>query len=195
MKHFMLDIETMGTDPIGDDVLEIAFIELNVVEGYFNPGRVYTRKLFTAQKPKDEWIAINHKELLKQCHKVPMISAEKVRAEILDFFKLSGEIGRAKLVGLNLMSLDIPFMLAKGFLKKDDFHYRIFEMRGTINTACMALDMDEKQLYSAAEGVYPEIQLPEGKKHEALYDCYKQLKVLNGIIRLLRRDYHHASHL
>jgi DNA polymerase III epsilon subunit-like protein len=182
VTYYMLDCETMGTNPETDDMLEIGILELFDFDGFLMPGRAYNRKLFTSQKPKDDWIATNHADLIRECRKVPMIEPEKVRAEVLKF---CGP-GPINLVGLNVMSLDVPFMLAKGFFKPGDFHYRIFEMRGSINTACRVLRLEEKALYEEANRAFPEIELPEGKKHQALYDCYKQTKTLNGIIRLLR---------
>jgi oligoribonuclease (3'-5' exoribonuclease) len=203
MKYFMLDIETMGTDSIADDILEIGILELSVVNGFYQPGRAYSRTLFTAQKPKNDWIATNHKELLEKCRKVPMVSANKVRAEILEFFKSCGATGPAMLMGLNLMSLDIPFMVQKGFLcpstsqdsvtLKGDFHYRIYELRGSINTACEVLGLDEKTMLQRAESAFPDIELPPGKKHEAIYDCFRQTRMINGIIRLLRQGLKHAN--
>jgi oligoribonuclease (3'-5' exoribonuclease) len=188
MKHFMLDIETMGTDPTSDDVIQIGILELDEVDGFFIPGRAFSRTLFTSQKPKDEWIATNHKDLLEVCRRTPMTTAKQIRSEILSFFRTCGFVGAAPLMGLNLMSLDIPFLLAKGYLERGDFHYRVYELRGSYNTARIALGLDDKSFFERSAAAYPEIELPAGKKHEALYDCYSQLKTLNGSIRLLRRQ-------
>lgn len=197
MKYFMLDIETMGTDFERDDIIQIALLELNQnAEGLYAPGRAYERNLFTAQKPQNDWIANQHKDKLEVCRKLPWLSAPWIRADVRQFFKNCGVEEPAMLMGLNATTFDIPYMVAKGFLQKPsqdknnklvgDYHYRIYELKGAYNLAQDVLGIDSKTLFARAGLACPEIQLPEGKTHEALYDCYLQTKVLNGMIRLLR---------
>lgn len=189
MKYFMLDIETMGTDFETDDIIQIAFLELNQqADGTYSPEREYSRTLHTSQKPKNEWIRVNHAALLEVCRRTPMSCIPQVRLEILDFFKQCGVTGPTMLMGLNATTFDVPYMVHKGYFNKPDYHYRIYELKGAYNLARDILGLDDKQLWAKVEGECPEVQLPAGKKHEALYDCYKQTKLLNGIIRLLRRS-------
>lgn len=186
MKHFMLDIETTGTDPHADTILEIGILEVEFgANGLHNAGRAYQRTLHYSGTPASEWVRTNHVELLKRCRKVPRIEATKVRDEILGFFKACGVKGPAMLMGLNVNSLDLPFMHSHGYLTKDDSHYRVYELKGSFNTAAEVLMIDSKELFKRAASACPEIK-PEGKPHTALYDCYSQLKTLNGVIRLLR---------
>jgi len=196
MKHFMLDIETMGTDMEADDIIQVGLLELTPGPDGYKPGRSYSRTLFTAQKPKNDWIANTHRDLLEVCRRTPMVRANQVRNEILEFFEDCGVNEPAMLMGLNATTFDVPFMVQKGFLKRPwndannklqgDYHYRIYELKGAFNLAQDVLGLDSKALYSRAEALCPEVELPEGKKHEALYDCYRQTKVLNGVIRMLR---------
>jgi hypothetical protein len=106
-------------------------------------------------------------------------------------------------MGWNVTMLDIPFMLEKGYLRPfyrqtvegmeistGDFHYRVYEQSGSISLAQCVLGVENRNdLVARAQVDYPEIALPEdGKDHDALYDCYRQLKVENGLIRLLRQS-------
>lgn len=187
MKHFMVDIETCGLDPSYDDVLQIGILEVNEVGDYYEPGHAFCRTLHTSQKPS-EFIANMHRDLLPICNRTPMAYPSAIRAEILQFFKTCGA-GNDKpvsLMGQNLMSLDVPFLLAKALLMKHDFHYRVFELMPIARVASKLLREDVATVYKMAAEACPEIQ-PTGKPHEALYDCYTQLRTLNGIIRLIRR--------
>ncbi len=187
MKHFMLDIETTGIDPLADTVLEIGILEVEFgTNGFHNPGRAFQRTLHYSGTPQSEWVRTNHAVLLKRCRKVPRIEAHKVREEILGFFRACDVKGPAMLMGLNLNSLDIPFMRSHGYLTKEDAHYRVYELKGSFNTAAEVLMIDSKELFRRAAQACPEIE-PQGKPHEALYDCYSQLKTLNGVLRLLRK--------
>lgn len=199
MKHFMLDIETMGTDFESDDIIQIGLLELTPAsDGTYIPGRAFQRTLYTNQKPKNAWIANTHRELLQVCRYSPRMTPEQVRSEILAFFRECGVNEPAMIMGLNATTFDIPYMVQKGYLRKPvpdqnnrlagDYHYRIYELKGAYNLAQNVTGLNSKLLFERAEAACPEVVLPEGKKHEALYDCYRQLKVLNGIIRLLRRD-------
>lgn len=186
MKHFMLDIETTGLDPSAHDILEIGLLECTRTEdGTYEPGRAYSRILHTSQKPTDEWIKVNHKDLLRESMKCPIIEIAKVRAEILAFFKECGEAWRPSIMGLNVHSLDLPFLFQKNILQKSDIHYRTYELRGSFYFAGDVLGEDDATLFKLANDLAPEI-VPVGKPHRALYDCYNQLKTLNGMIRLTR---------
>jgi oligoribonuclease (3'-5' exoribonuclease) len=188
MKQFMIDIETMGLDPRADDVLQIGIVELVKGGDIYRPGKTFQLTLFTEQEPKNEWIRENHKDLLVLCkEKGSFLPPELVREYILRFFRECGVTDKPVLVGLNLMSLDVPFLVEKGYLKKEDFHYRVNELTGAINQAVDVLNVDRETLFVKANDAVPEIVLPMGKKHEALYDCFSQLKLMNGMIRLLRR--------
>ncbi len=197
MKHFMLDIESMGTDFDSDDIIQIALLELNRnADGTYKPGDAFCRTLHTSQKPKNDWIANTHKDLLPVCKRTPRLSAYQVRGEILSFFKSCGVVGPAMIMGLNATTFDVPYLVHKGYLQKPvqnasgklvgDYHYRIYELKGAYNLAQDVLTMENNAMFEKAAKYAPEIELPTGGKHEALYDCYSQLKTLNGLIRILR---------
>jgi hypothetical protein len=198
MKYFMTDIESMGTNFDEDDIIQIAFLELNrAADGTYIPGDSLSKTLYTSQKPKNDWIANTHRDLLEVCRRTPRSTPEKVRNEIVSFFRWCGVNEPALLMGLQATTFDVPYLVHKGYLKKPtqdannalvgDYHYRIYELKGAFNLAQDVLGVDSKTLYQLAERAAPEMELPQGKAHEALYDCYRQAKVLNGVIRLLKQ--------
>lgn len=198
MTQFMIDIETMGVDFKADDIIQIGILEVTKnADGYHVPGRSFMRTLHTEQKPKNDWIATNHKDLLPICYKTEYASPVEIRAHILSFFQKCGVNTRAQLMGLNAATFDIPYLVEKKYLvppgsddaaiANGDYHYRIYELRGAISVASDVLKLDDKNLLRSATNYAPNLfELPAGKKHEALYDCYKQLQTLNGLIYLLR---------
>lgn len=185
----MLDIETMGIDESIDDIIQIGLLELyRDNTGFYHPGRSYERLLHTSQSPKNDWITTHHRNKLSICKKLPKVPAENIRQDILSFFWRCGVTEFAQIMGLNLHSLDLPFMLRDGYLKKSDYHYRIYELKGAFNVAQDILNCDSKDLFTRAELFCPvPFGLPEGNGHDALYDCYRQVKTLNGVIHLLRQ--------
>jgi hypothetical protein len=185
----MLDIETMGTSIESDDIIQIGLLEVIEDGDYYRAGKSYSRTLHTSQKPKNTWIEENHRDLLPVCRRTPMVSVAAVRTEILAFFAECGVTGPAELIGLNATTFDVPFMLRAGYLKTGDYHYGIYELKGAMKFAQKALKIDPKQLVARAHDAWPDIELPAGKKHEALYDCYSQLKTLNGLLWLARWKY------
>lgn len=193
----MLDIETMGTDFERDDVIQIALLELEPTQGgTYKPGRHFSRTLHTAQLPKSDYIAKMHADLIKTCRRKKPSTPSLVREEILSFFKRCGVHGPAMIMGLNATTFDVPYLVHTGYLKKPtqnadnvligDYHYRIYELKGAYNLTKDVLGIDDKTLFDLAARADVDVELPDGKAHEALFDCYRQTKVLNGCIRLLR---------
>lgn len=197
-KYFMIDIETMGTNFDRDDIIQIGILEVTKdPRGYYNPGRSYVQTLYTDQEPLNEWIRTNHADLLTICRKETFRSAPEVRAGILNFFRQCGVTELAQLMGLNAMGFDVPYLVNKKYLVKPeqgednilrgDYHYRVFELSGVYTIGMDILGLDRKDFFKVANDACGWIDLPKGKKHDALYDCYAQLKTLNGVIKLLKR--------
>lgn len=185
MKYFMIDIETMGVDEV-DDIIQIGILELDQApDGTYTPGRTYERMLHTSQTPKNDWIATHHKDKLPVCKRLPKVTPDNVRDDLLTFFWRCGAVGQVNIMGLNVTTFDLPFLLRAGYLKNSDYHYRIYELRGSYFTCRDILRMDAEAMFKVAHRACPEIALPEGKSHDALFDCYKQVKTLNGLIRIL----------
>jgi len=198
--YFMLDIETMGTDKTSDDIIEIGILELNRDKhGFYQPGRTFSKVLCTDQKPKNDWIATTHKDLLRLAGTGKSPAPGLVRSHILEFFNECGVTELAQIMGMNVAGFDLPFMVQKGYLvppqnggvnnvTAGDYHYRVYELKGAFNVAQDVFGVDSKELFKRAERASPTTYLPaNGRPHTALYDCYKQLNTLNGVIALLRQ--------
>lgn len=193
-KYFMLDIETMGTDAL-DDIIQIGILEcIKNGKGFYTPARSFLKVLHTDQEPKDEWIRTNHKDLLVVSKNTEYEAAPIVRAQILAFFKQCGVTENAEIMGLNAGTFDLPFMFRSGYLAKSDVHYRVYELTGVNKLAQDILGVDSRDVYRLANQACDWIDLPAGKKHDAMYDCISQLKALNGTIAILRPGFTSSEH-
>jgi len=203
--HWQLDIETTDTDPKIDDILQIALVECRYRDGFWQPGRFFNKFLHTDKDPATQFAKDHMADLFKKCQKVPYEEPESVRGEILGFLRECGvRTPYVYIMGWNVSALDIPFMVEKGYLRPfyrqtiegmdiatGDFHYRVYEQSGSISLAQCVLGIENRNdLVARAQVDYHEIALPtDGKDHDALYDCYRQLKVENGLIRLIRQKF------
>lgn len=202
-RHFMLDIETTGIDPTKEDLLQIGMLVLDFKDGFWHPGAAFRLDQGTRRQPESEFAKKHMVELYESCNRLDVLPAETLRKEVTDFFRQHGGTGSKDtfLVGWNASNFDVPFLVHKGALVpntyetgpdgKDvmvgDFHYQIYEIGGALSLAMDVLNRtDRKALVEEALTAYPEIQMPEGKQHDALYDCYRQARILNGLIRLTR---------
>lgn len=203
--HFMLDIETTGIDPNKEDLLQIGVLALSYEDGFWRPGKILQIEQGCERQPESEFAKIHMKDLYARCNDLPFQSPSALRAQVTSFFKESGASGVKDtfLMGWNASNFDAPFLVNKGVLVpstyetgpdgKDimvgDFHYQIYEMGGAISLAMNVLGRsDRKEFIEAAYAAYPEIEMPAGKQHDALYDCYRQTRTLNGLIRLVRNS-------
>lgn len=186
-KYFMVDIETMGVSTKNDDVLQIAILEcIKNDRGFYIPARTFNKIIHTEQVTTDPWILKTHATLLPISRATEYESPTEIRAQILAFFKQCG-VDRPELMGLNAGMFDIPSLLNHGYLKDGDIHYRVYELTGTFNLAQDVLGLDRRdKLFKIVNAACDWIELPTGSKHEAMYDCYSQLKALNGCIKVLR---------
>jgi hypothetical protein len=200
-KHFMLDIEATDTDFKHDDILEIAILEAKFRDGFWHPGHQYHRYLHTDKEPETLFAKENMSALFAKCHDIPYASSEEVREDLLHYFKDCGaRPPYVYLMGWNVSTFDIPFLFEQIYLEpfyrqtiggietvSGDIHYRTYEQSGSISVAqCVFEEEERNELIGVAFDAYPELAMPAGKEHEALYDCYKQMRIENGLIRLLR---------
>lgn len=189
-KVFMVDIETMGVNTKTDDILQIGMLEcIKNHKGFYTPARTFNKIVFSEQQTTDAWILKNHAELLPLSRAAAFESPTEIRAQILGFFQQCGVNEKAMLMGLNACVFDIPSLVNHGYLKDGDFHYRVYELTGAYNLAQDAMGLSRRdQLFDKVNAACDWIDVPAGKKHEALYDCYAQLKALNGCIKLLQSN-------
>lgn len=189
----MIDIETSGLDPNTGEILQIGILEvIKDPQGYFYAGRSFEKILHFDEPITDEWILKTHKDLLPRCKAAIYQSPTEVRAEIVRFFQQSGA-KNIYLMGLNAAIFDYPWLVNKGYLKKNDVHYRIFELTGSYGLAQAVLHLDgdraddRKTFFDMANSSCEWVELPKRSAHDAIYDCYSQLKTLNGCIKLMRK--------
>lgn len=194
-KYIMADIETSGLDKNTCEILQIGLLELRLDGmGFFTPGRSYEKVLHFDQPVTDPWILKTHANLLTKCKTAEYQSPTEVRAEIVRFFQQCYGSDNVYLMGLNAATFDYPWLLAKGYLKEKDVHYRIFELSGAYGLAQTVMNLDgdsardRKTFFERANSSCEWIELPKGvAAHDAMYDNYAQLKTLNGIIKQLRK--------
>lgn len=212
-KHFMVDIETTGTVRHVDKILQVACVEMRFEYPYWMPtGREFVRTLHYAGQPESEFAKKHMVELYKKCNDTPESSncealAYDMKEFIHQFEPLNCEAiseSPKHFMGWNASGFDIPFLfdnkvltpswyqtVDRGAGLKDemrgDVHYRIYEQTGSLQFLCNLSGLDSKTIQQLAMDLNPtNIDLPQGKSHDALYDCYKQIIMQNGMIAIAR---------
>lgn len=199
-KHFMIDIETTGISPKAEHLLQIGALELDFVDGFWQPGRAFERVVHSDRQPSTDFARKHMVDLYRRCNDQPMAPAWLVRDELLKFFWSCGtKSPDVYLMGWNATGFDIPFLVEKQVLEPSryetledgseqrmgDFHYRVYELSGAVAVAENVTGIRRTELLVAATAAY-RLDMPDGNAHDALYDCYNQTRILNGLIRLLR---------
>lgn len=205
-KMFMVDIESTGTDIHVDSILEIALLELTLTEGFWVPGRSYQTTVYCPLQPESEfakkfmaakYLASNNADINR--------SHSDIHEEMMTF--INDCLGNPSLFsplmvtmcGANASGFDLPFLERTGILTKmtyqtvngkdvpvGDFSYRVYEMTGAIEVMMDICGFADRKLALTTVQESYKMDMPAGREHEALYDCYKQTKLLNGIIQQLR---------
>lgn len=211
-KHFMIDIEATGIDPKHEDLLQVGILETDFVDGFWTIGRAKEWTLFSDLKPKSAFAREHMQELFGKCNTAPPLDFKRLRWEILEFLRSCGTTGVEDtfFMGWNCSNFDLPFLVAKGILTPSsyetvieddgkavdkmvgDFHYRIYEMGGAVSHAMnVARENDREDFMKRVREELKTMPKPPfgGKKHEALYDCYQQLSLLNILIKIARSSY------
>lgn len=206
---FMVDLETTGVDIYTDNILQIGLLKLTRnADGYWEPGESFQKQIFYGGSPKSEFARQHMAEVYRASNHTPFEPHEEVRTQIKAFIRSSLGIPEGQSVnpqnvvmcGVNASGFDLPFLEMRNFLRKmsyvtgedgkdvavGDYSYRVYEITGAIELVMDAYDLKNRtEVLNAANTMYTMV-LPDGKKHEALYDCYNQTKTLNGLIKLLR---------
>lgn len=184
-KLMMIDIETMGLEET-DDIIQIGILEcIKNSRGLYIPARSFVKVLHTDQEPQTDWIRNHHKDLLAISSKTEYELPAVVRAQILAFFKQCN-VTTPTVIGLNVGSFDLPKLYKEGYLNKSDVHYRLYDITSIAKFIVDIKSIDSKELYKRADDYSSWYELPEGKAHDALYDCHKQLKNFNGMLSMMK---------
>lgn len=203
-KHFMIDIETTGIDPKKEDLLQIGLLECDFDGSVWHPGRSLDIIQHTDRKPESAFAKEHMAALYEECNQAPAIDTEQIRSRLLNFFRECGsEPPMVYLMGWNASNFDVPFLVHKGVIEpsfyeigpdgkdtmRGDFHYRIYELGGAISLIANKFPTEARNaLITKAKALDRRIAMPEGKEHDALFDCYAQLKILNGLIAMAKGD-------
>lgn len=201
-RKFMVDIETTGVDLAKDEILQVAFLELNFDGKFWVPGKSLNLFQHTEREPESEFAKTHMAKLYAFCKTVEAPPVEAQREQILKFFRECGAeppMG-VFLAGHNAPTFDIPFLVRDGFIQpnhyvtldgKDvmvgDFHYRKFDLNSAIEFVVDSTGGDRKTILELASNlkVGPQFDIP-GDAHDALADCYSQTKLWNGLLALSR---------
>lgn len=207
-NHFMVDIETTGVDQKTDDILQVGAIELEQVSnGFWHPtGKIFDWTLHNKRQPESDFAKKHMKELYLKCNEVgEQFNLEFIADKFREFIH-GGYYGTHMepkfFMGWNASNFDMPFLFNKGILTPSfydknpdtgkeqlygDAHYRIYEQTGSVQFVADLTGLDRKTIEALAMDLNPtHIKLPKGKEHDALYDCYKQTIMQNGLIQIAR---------
>lgn len=193
----MIDIETNGTDRSNMQVLEVgaALVKMHPVTGYYEyaPISPFSFTIHNLSEPQSEFAKKYQKELYKLCNEMsPEANYAACRKELLSWFEGAGLTDRwsRNMVGKNVVTFDLDILHEVGILDKEDYHYRVHEQTGGIYLLEGAMGIGRDEVYKAALAVTP-TPIPESIRnlgsHRALYDCYEQIALENGLIRLIRQ--------
>ena len=196
-KVFMLDIEASGVDPKIDEVLQIAIVEMNFSSlGTWDIGREFNFYQHTDKEPASDFAKKHLAEIYKICREKPYVKPEEVRQSILKFFSDCGAISpNIFLCGWNAGIFDLPFLSYHGYLcpagyqegkLQGDCHYRIYELSGALHFFANVRGTNE--LNPFINEALKKNPLPKGARHDALYDCKRQIHILNGLLLLERNQ-------
>lgn len=218
--HYMIDIETTGTNKETDDVLEIGIVPITLNnEGYWETGLkgpsrrgdTYKRNelhltLYSCRQPDNLFAKEQMSELYKKCNEQHTSHNRKWAGnQIREFIHPNKEAYPRFFMGWNASNFDCEFLIQKGILEpskyvevdgKDtlqgDIHYRIYEQTGALNLMLNATGFSKDTIFALGMDLIPEhikCDLPEGKQHDALYDCYWQINMMNGLIALAKKGW------
>ena len=194
-KLFMLDIETTGVDPLKEEVLQIAVLEMNFEQGLWKPGRKFNFYQHTDRLPESKFAQENMAELYSRCRNTPHVSPSDVRKQMLEIFEeCEARPPNIFFCGWNAGIFDLPFLAHHGYFfpakyendkLKGDCHYRVYEISGALQLAANTRGHNEiNSILKEATKLCPEPST--GNRHEAMFDCERQLQILNGLILLMR---------
>lgn len=202
-KQFMIDIETTGIQNI-HALLQIGLLEINWSgeRDLWVPGKSLEIVLKHDNPPESSFAKEHMVEVYKKSSESPGFTVEQARYMMLEFFKSCGAVARKDVVlaGWNASTFDIPFLVHKGYLKEPgyvsgpngidievgDYNYRVNEIAGGIYLAADVKALERGALVDILVKPLEHPAIVGRSKHDAIYDCYDQLQIMNELIKLLR---------
>jgi uncharacterized protein YprB with RNaseH-like and TPR domain len=194
-KLFMLDIETTGVDPLQEEVLQIAMLEMNFDGEFWQKGKTFNFFQNTLREPTTKFAKDHMQEIYAKCRMAPLVKPEEVRQKIISFCRECGaEPPNIFFCGWNAGIFDLPFLSHHGYIQPakyindklvGDCHYRIYELSGALQLLANIRGSNEvNPLIKESHKLVPPPK--EGARHDALFDCERQLTILNGLIKMGR---------
>lgn len=198
-KKFMLDIEATGIE-YGEDLLQIYILELDWVDNYWQPNRSFEFYQFTAKLPESNFAKAHLRDIYRVCHDSSWVAPQKVRENILKFFKDCGADRFPTLCGWCVASWDIPFLVAKDYLQMSaydkennhtgDYNYLVDDTEGAIQHIAESYAVSREKIIERSRIIgrhITNITLPDSHSHNAMFDCYEQTILKNGLLAFQRR--------
>lgn len=205
---FMIDIETTSVDIFEAEVLQVGILALEPAGDIWRPRATLEISGLTDLKPCRPFDSLhlahlyttanNHAAGLSDEQLLEQI-AER-RRSILGFLKDWGaRDGDARFIGHRAGQFDLPILHNNGYLvapgyttlegrevKTGDHDYRTIEIAGALDLVAYARGWRHDATKAAAMALCPEVDLPNDRReHDAIYDCFAQTKLWNGLLRLI----------
>ncbi len=193
----MLDIETTGVDPLKEEVLQIAVLEMTFENGFWQKGKSFNFFQHTDREPETKFAQDHMREIYTRCKTEPFTDPQKVRESIIAFCEGCGvKSPGIYFCGWNAGIFDLPFLAHHKYLFParyegdrlvGDCHYRVYEISGALQFVANVRGTNETNpLIKEALKNAPKLV---GSRHDALFDCERQLAILNGLIEIARNSY------
>lgn len=212
----MVDIETTGLDKDLDDILEISMVRAELEGGVFYPTDTLDLFLPSRREPANDfakqhmgWLYDHCNNLYKSTYLTPVDDLtysdilksiyNSSREKILDFFNDWSD-GQPTIAVWNA-GFDLQFLQKKSILFPNDYDYRVYEMSGMTMGFMDSLGFPSEmrsEFLEIISGLDTAVSLPtaddlpqnatepESLEHWGHYDSKKQLKVLNGYLKVMR---------
>lgn len=209
---YMIDIETTGVNKETDDILEIGIVPISFIEGFWKISGDYFHRIIHSKRSPENKFAIDHmSELYKKCNNQSESQSYQRTATELQYYlhpeldDLDKHASPKLFMGWNASNFDLEFMFKKElltpsyyYMKGDkevlggDVHYRVYEQTGALQLVCDVTGLNRKLAQDLSDQMIPQkhrLELPQGKQHDAIYDCYSQINMMNGMISLMRSGF------
>jgi hypothetical protein len=202
-KHFMLDIESTGPHP-EDSALQVGLVEVDYDGVRWCPGRELEFALHHPGQPETAFAKKKLRALYTRCNAEPPQTVEAYRAKMLDFFRECGVTGQeVRIMGMNAAMMDVPLLNHHRLLERPgylqipgedrevavgDHHYRVYEIVGALSFAANLLGIGSSEVKDRAWALAGSDSIP-GEVHDAIYDCHRQIRLLNGALQLVRNHF------
>ncbi len=188
MTMYMIDIETTGLEQ-NCEILQCAVLEMIPTEDkLYLPGNMIEFIQFQKDRPTTDFQKEHQQALFRRCNTTPYVDPKAINHLMTRFFLGSGSSEQPRLCGWNIGVFDLDRLKANGWLMPDQYHFRTYEMAGAIELAIDISRLRREDVLSAARFRSTDHRklVADRGAHDAVYDCFQQLDLLNGLIKVMR---------